>query len=554
MAPTSTPAERVWTHRQQGPPPTPRNRGPECPARYVLPPEPPSPFSLRGPRSMSPFALRPSSRSLRAALLFLTALLLPPAPALAEPGIRILNSLRAEELAFNALTSNRAALDALTEMPLHSKTFVLDGRLKHALEHPPARNVMAYLTECALPPGAAVEWTSRAGDTYTFPGEVGLCPEWERDKPSQACLGYVTACLLARNNAFGRRVMVSMRGEDPSEPRRFNPSGDRQEWSPMFLPCASGEADLHAECGWLGENVGTCNPGDKVTVAAGAPHPATCTGQLGRIFGDRVLRVCEDPRGCAWEDRLADTLSNPCGGIEPSVEFKCPASGRYSVMSAPYSRAAIPGSWVAPVATSGTYPAGPFGAYTFREGAFYGNMFDSRGLTVEVVLNQDTFQPKLVNLRFKGVVHDNVHACHGRDWVDGDSHLRSRICANADIGGERIAGCMAHAEGPCEPGSYNPRPARCKVNDGTAVWGDGDFEGCMDEAGIQHPEPITVYLRSPCEAISPKTQTTCGVTCDYSEFPPKCSDTCKLKKSPGQCLQTDACLNNPKNCPAPPQQ
>ncbi|WNZ61838.1 hypothetical protein QEG98_39370 [Myxococcus sp. MxC21-1] len=85
---------------------------------------------------MSPFALRPSSRSLRAALLFLTALLLPQAPARAEPGIRILNSLRAEELAFNALTSNRAALDALTEMPLHSETFVFDGRLKHALEHP----------------------------------------------------------------------------------------------------------------------------------------------------------------------------------------------------------------------------------------------------------------------------------------------------------------------------------------------------------------------------------------------------------------------------------
>lgn len=501
---------------------------------------------------MSPFVLRAPSPSLRAALLFLTALLLPQAPAHAEPGIRILNSLRADELAFNALTSNRAALDALSTMPLHSRSFAGDSRLKHALEHPPARTVMEYLTECALPAGASVGWKSRAGDLYTFHGKVGLCPEWETDKPSQACLGYVTACLLARNNAFGRSVMVSMRGEDPNEFLRFNPSGERQEWSPMFLPCASHEAGLEAECGWLGENVGTCEPGKEVTVAAGAPHPATCTGQMGRIFGDRVLRVCEDPRGCAWQDRLADTLGNPCGGIEPSVDFKCPDSGRYSVMSARYNRSGLPGSWVAPVATSGTYPAAPFGAYTFREGAFYGNMFDSRGLTVEVVLNPDNFQPKLYDLRFKGVVHDNVHACHGRDWVDGDSHLRSRICANADVGGARIAGCMAHAAGPCEPGSYNPRPARCKRNDGNAVWGDGDFEGCVDEHGFQHPEPITVYLRSPCEVISPKSQTTCGVTCDYSEFPPKCSDTCKLKKSPGQCLQTEECLNNPANCPPPP--
>ncbi|WP_426755645.1 hypothetical protein [Myxococcus sp. Y35] len=502
---------------------------------------------------MSLFVLRASSRPLLAALLALTAVLAPPAPARAEPGIRILNSLRAEELAFNALTTNRAALDALVTLPLRTEAFAKDSRLRHTLEHPPARSVMTYLTQCALPAGSAVTWTSRAGETFTFEGEVGLCPEWERDKPGPSCLGYVTACLLARNNAFGRKVMVSMRGEDPSEPKRFNPSGDDRAWSPMFLPCHTDEAGLQAECGWLGESVGTCAPGERVTVAAGAPHPSTCSGRLGSIFGDRVLRVCEDPRGCAWKDRLADTMDNPCGGIEPSVEFKCPESGQYSLMSAPYFRAAIPGSWVAPVATVGTYPAAPFGAYTFREGAFYGNMFDSRGLTVEVLLNPDNFHVTLKNLRFKGVVHDNVHACHGRDWVDGDSHLRSRICANASISGEHIQGCMAHAAGPCEPGSYNPRRPRCKVSDGSMVEGDGDFEGCSDTAGITHPEPITVFLRSPCEGLSTKAQTTCGVTCDFSTSPPKCSDSCKVQKSPGQCLQTDACLNNPANCPAPPQ-
>ncbi|AEI64157.1 hypothetical protein [Corallococcus macrosporus] len=500
---------------------------------------------------MSPFALRDTPRSPRAALLLLTALLLPLAPARAEPGIRILNSLRAQELTFNALTTNRDALDALVSQPLHSRVFERDARLRHTLEHPPARSVMTYLTECALPPGDAVEWTSRAGDTFVFKGEVGLCPEWAHDKPSPSCLGYVTACLLARNNAFGRRVMVSMRGEDPREPRRFNPSGAAREWSPMFLPCQSGEAGLDAECGWLGESVGTCRRGEKVTVAAGAPHPGTCTGRMGSIHGDRVLRVCEAPEGCAYHDRLADTLGNTCGGIEPSVEFTCPDSGQYSIMSAPFYRAATPGSWVAPVATSGTYPAAPFGAFTFREGAFYGNMFDSRGLTVEVLLNPDTLQPKLVDLRFKGVVHENVHACHSRDWVDGDSHLRSRICANADIGGARIHGCMAYASGPCEPGSYNPLPPRCKVSDGAIVEGDGDFEGCTDARGYGHDEPITVYLRSPCEGISPKSQSVCGLKCDYDKFPFKCEDTCSLQKSPGQCLQTDACLKDPAECPSP---
>ncbi|MFP2964165.1 hypothetical protein ACLEPN_42260 [Myxococcus sp. 1LA] len=311
---------------------------------------------------MSPFALRAHSRTLRAALLFLTALLLPQAPARAEPGIRILNSLRAQELTFNALTTNRAALDALVSQPLHTKVFAGDYRLRHTLEHPPARNVMTYLAECALGPNDAVEWTSRAGETFVFKGQVGLCPEWAHDKPSESCLGYVTACLLARNNAFGRRVMVSMRGEDRHEPRRFNPSGASSEWSPMFLPCQFGEAGLDAECGWLGENVGTCTPEEKVTVAAGAPHAGTCTGQLGSIHGDRVLRVCESSKGCTYHDRLADTLGNTCGGIAPSVEFTCPSSGQYSIMSAPFYRAATPARgwrrWPRPAATP-PRPSGP---------------------------------------------------------------------------------------------------------------------------------------------------------------------------------------------------
>ncbi len=500
---------------------------------------------------MSHFAPRAPSRPLLAALLALTAVLALPAPARAEPGIRILNSLRAEELAFNALTTNRESLAALSSQPLHTRTFASDPRLKHTLEHPAARNVMTYLAQCALPPHASVKWASRAGETFVFEGELGLCSEWEYNQPSPSCLRYVTACLLARNNAFGRRVMVSMRGEDPSEPLRFNPSGAPREWSPMFLPCQTREAGLQAECGWLGESVGTCSAGELVTVAAGAPEPTTCTGRMGSIQGDRVLRVCEDTKGCAWKDRLADTDGNACGGIAPSVQFECPRSGRYSVMSAPFNREARPGSWAAPVATTGRYPAAPFGAYTFREGAFYGNMFDPKGLTVEVLLNLDNFQPTLRNLRFKGVIHENVHACHGRDWVDGDSHLRSRICANPSISGDRIEeGCMAHAAGPCESGSFSAQPARCHVNDGPLVEGDGDFESCMDARGYMQTEPITVFLRTPCEALSPKSQTTCGMTCDFSKFPFKCSDSCTLQKSPGQCLTTKACLDNPASCPA----
>ncbi|QSQ22120.1 hypothetical protein JY651_44470 [Pyxidicoccus parkwayensis] len=477
---------------------------------------------------MSPSVLRAPSRPLLAALACLLALLLPASRAEAEPGIRILNKLSTSDLALNALTTNKQALDALTTGPLNSKAFATDARLKYQLEHPSAYRVMKYLVGCALGPGQMVEWVNRSGVGTKFEGEAGLCREWEKGAPSPECLGYVSACLLARNNAFGVEVELSMRGEDSRDAKRFNPSGNSVEWSPLFLPCPSGGMGLGAECGWLGESVGTCTPGYEVTVAAGAPlDQVACTGKLGDINGDRVLRVCKDPAGCTRSDVWAETDRNACG-IAPSVTFKCPDSGQYSLMSAPYDRSAMPGSWVFPQARSngpGEYPSAPFGAFTFREGAFYGNMFDPSALSVEVLLDKDKdFVPVLSKPGFQGYPYQNVHACYSRDWVSGDSHLISRVCANATVGGSTAYACVARTAGPCEPNSTSTRPPRCKVNDGTWVYGDGDFEECLDEAGDLHPEPISVYLRNPCDLLPLSARQVCV------------NGKCR-PKSPSECLQ-----------------
>ncbi|MCY1018887.1 hypothetical protein [Pyxidicoccus sp. MSG2] len=486
---------------------------------------------------MSPFVLRAPSRPVLAALACLLALMLPASRAAAEPGIRILNSLSTSDLALNALTTNRDSLEALTTGPLNSKAFDGDDRLRHQLEHPPALHVMKYLVECALPAGEGVKWTSRAGVTHYFEGSVGLCKDWQYGAPSRECLGYVSACLLARNNAYGVEVPLSMRGEDPRDEKRFNPSGATEEWSTMFLPCPSGGSGLTPECGWLGEGVGSCTPGASVTVAAGAPYDTVaCTGKLGEISGDRVLRVCKDPKGCARADLIAETDHNPCG-IAPSVTFTCPGSGSYSLMSAPYNRNALPGSWVWPQAYSSSpsaYPAEPFGAYTFREGAFYGNLFDPGLLLAEVILEKDTFKPKLVTKsEFKGYPYNGVHACYSRDWVSGDSHLAARICANTTVSGVSANVCVARTAGPCEPGSTSTRPPRCKVNDGYAVKGDGDFESCQDEIGAFHPEPISIYLSSPCDLVPPSVQKVCVTTCNRLSA---CTTKCR-PMSPGECLQ-----------------
>ncbi|MCP3140006.1 hypothetical protein [Pyxidicoccus xibeiensis] len=479
--------------------------------------------------------LRVPSWPLLALLVCVSALLFPASRAAAEPGIRILNSLSTHSLARNALTANRASLRALASGPLSSSAFATHPSLRHQLEDPWARDVMNYLVQCALPTGRTVSWWDRRGVGYIFTGKAGLCPEWEFGAPSLTCQGYVTGCLLARNNAYGLAVEVSLRGEHPTAPARLNPSGLSVEWSPMFLPCPAGAAGLTAECGWVGEGVGTCTPGAEVMLAAGAPYPDTCTGQLGKLSGDRVLRVCREPAGCSRAGRLAETDHNNCGGITPSVTFTCPASGSYSVMSAPYSRATPPGTWVWPQAWSSAaskYPAAPFGAFTFREGAFYGNLFDADALATEVLLDPQTLKPYYAQPSFTGVVYKNVHACHGRDWVSGDAHLSSRICANSS----RL--CLANTVGPCEPGGNTSLPPRCAVNDGSRVLGDGDFESCRDAAGFLHPEPVTVYLRSPCDGLPASAREVCAwecgaLACTY-ECRPKSPSECTQKYSPAQ--------------------
>ncbi|MCE9671540.1 hypothetical protein LY474_27410 [Myxococcus stipitatus] len=482
----------------------------------------------------------------RRLLLVCLAALVPLSTAHAEPGIRILNSLSTADLAFNALTTNRRSLEALNKYPLHSDVFARVPTLMHQLEDPAARNVMHYLVGCALGPGDVVEWKSRAGEVHVFTGEANLCPEWATGAPGKECLGYVSACLLSRNNAYGVTVEISLRAEDPRDPLRFNPTGDPRAWSPLFLPCDTSGVGLGPECGWVGEGVGACAPGAKVTVGAGGPFPDTCTGTIGSSSGHRVLRVCERPEGCHASDALAESEKDGCGGTAPTATFTCPRGGRYSLMSAPYDRAAPPGSWVRPAATSGRYPFAPFGAFTFREGAFFGNLFNPGALDVEVLLNLDNYQTSLSIPGYSGTPYLDVHACYGKDWVQGDVHLRSRICANAEVGREAAYGCLARTVGPCEPDSRSPLAPSCAVNDGAQVWGDGDFEACVDGEGLPQGEPITTFLNSACDALPEGDRTVCGVKCDYSVNPPLCKKGCEQRSS-SECLAL-ACVETPSLC------
>ena len=121
-------------------------------------------------------------------------------------------------LAFNALSANFDANYEMTQKPLASEYYADSAgtAMSYQLNDPLTREFMKYLVSCALAPGQRVEYKDTlAGGTYhVFEGELGLCTEWGKGKADERCQEVVSACLLARNNAFGVPVELSMRGHD----------------------------------------------------------------------------------------------------------------------------------------------------------------------------------------------------------------------------------------------------------------------------------------------------------------------------------------------------
>jgi hypothetical protein len=135
----------------------------------------------------------------------------PPADVPANP---VLDSISSNAMTFNAMTFNALILHpnesladyALADVVAPGSVFEQDLAMD-----PYAREFMEYLVSCALEDGDSLHWSSGAL-SETWAGSLGLCPDWGRDAPDKACQELVSACLLARTNAYGQSVEISLRG------------------------------------------------------------------------------------------------------------------------------------------------------------------------------------------------------------------------------------------------------------------------------------------------------------------------------------------------------
>jgi hypothetical protein len=211
-----------------------------------------------------------------------------------------------------------------------------------------------------------------------------------------------------------------------------------------------------------------------------------------------MLRVCDDLIGCdQGSERLLGQSAGTCATTAPAVTFTCPASGFFNVMAAPYD--STQGGTVSVAVETGTaastlYRLSESTVFSFREGAYYGNIFDADALAAKVYVNE---AGEVVGKQqvIKGSVYRKMFSCQAPEWSDGAAYALQRVCALPDSG----ANCAATSTGKCIDWANRKYPAsKCRLDDGLLVRGDGDFEECYDLTGTLWKEPITVFLHEAC--------------------------------------------------------
>jgi hypothetical protein len=127
------------------------------------------------------------------------------------------NSLTTNSLTTNSLTTNSLTTNSLTTNSLTTNSLTTNSLLTTAIADPNALEMLKYVYSCAMPAGASMELTVN-GVVYPFAGSIGLEPQWGVVGGScdSNCQQWISACVLARTNYYGKRVNISMRGNHPA--------------------------------------------------------------------------------------------------------------------------------------------------------------------------------------------------------------------------------------------------------------------------------------------------------------------------------------------------
>lgn len=126
-----------------------------------------------------------------------------------------LNGFTLNGFSLNGLSGNGLAFSGLTTTALTTSEFS-SWFLSQGADTSLANMVMRYIVKCAAPAGVTLTATVQ-GVAYSWPGELGLAPQWIAGNPIPAVeQQLITACLGAHVNKFGEHVPISVQGYQSS--------------------------------------------------------------------------------------------------------------------------------------------------------------------------------------------------------------------------------------------------------------------------------------------------------------------------------------------------
>ena len=93
------------------------------------------------------------------------------------------------------------------------------------------RKTIGYLVKCALRADDTLVKRDQNGTQYTFPGGMGLCPQWKYGgvATDRTCQNMVSACMMAHLNTSGVHVPMWMDSESPAIGWGVSPTYPKQE-------------------------------------------------------------------------------------------------------------------------------------------------------------------------------------------------------------------------------------------------------------------------------------------------------------------------------------
>lgn len=166
--------------------------------------------------------------------------------------------------------------------------------------------------------------------------------------------------------------------------------------------------------------------------------------------------------------------------------------------------------------------------FPWREGAFYGDVFDQAALAdgVNIFVDDNGEVQGRKDLKVGGSIYRNMFACVSSVWTFPEALAKDRVCAG---GGTN---CAASSVGACRYHQTMTPTFRCQYHDDPMTgYGNEDYQNCQSPG---YPTPvwknaITVFLDDPCALYPKDQQKNCAVTLRNQKYGPSAWDAYDAK-------------------------